>query len=174
MNYLNPVIQTMIWELNHGYQDLLEVLDTLTKEEAQWMPTSNSRTLDIIQNWNRYGNGWIEEQKLDPISTIEYLTIHIAQCKLMYNEYAFREAKLQWKELECPEWPESKHYLKKTQEKLLESTKGISDKELEKKVKTNWGDSWPIKKIIFTLIHHDAYHLGQINTIRNLYRIHNQ
>ena len=174
MNHPNNFILSVIWELNHGYQDLLEVLDTLTKEEAQWMPTSTSRTLDIIQNWNRFGNGWIEEQNLDPISTIEYLILHIAQCKLMYDECAFREAKLQWKELDCPEWPESKHYPKKIQEKLVESIKGISDNELEKKVKTNWGDSWSIKRIIFTMIHHDAYHLGQINIIRNLYRIHNQ
>ena len=116
-------------------------MDTLRKEEAQWMPTPNSRTLDTIQNWNKYENGWIEDQNLDPISTIEYLALLIAQCKLLYDEYAFREARLHWKELECPEWPESKHYLKIIQEKLVKSIKGISVKEIEKKVKTNWGES---------------------------------
>ena len=89
----------------------------------------------------------------------------------MYNDYAFREATLQWKDLECPKWPESRRFLRKAHDISVKSFKVISDQELKNTVKTNWGDLWPIKKVIYTLIYHDAYHLGQINLIRNIFSI---
>jgi len=164
----------MIWELERGFQELVQTLNEISKEEAQWRLTPRSRTLEIIRQWNEKGNEWVSAQTLDPISTIEYKVIHVAQCKLMYDEYAFREGALNWSELESPEWPNCITYLEQAQTRLVDSLQNLSDEKLEELVSTNWGDIWPIKQIITTMIHHDAYHFGQICTIRNLYKIINR
>ncbi|MFX1547198.1 MAG: DinB family protein [Promethearchaeota archaeon] len=167
-------VQLMIWELENGFQELIHTLEGISKEEAQWKPSYHSRTLEIIKQWNIKGDEWILSQNLDPISTIEYKVIHLAQCKQMYNEYAFKEGILKWSDLESPEWPNSLVYLNQTQIELVDSLQNLIDDQLETLVPTNWGDSWTIKQIISTMIHHDAYHFGQICTIRSLYKIMNR
>ncbi|MFX0152628.1 MAG: DinB family protein [Candidatus Hodarchaeota archaeon] len=169
----NNIIQLMIWELERGFQGLFQILIDIKKDEAQWKPSPRSRTLDTIKHWNEKGNNWVSTQNLDPLSTIEYKIVHLAQCKEMYDEYAFREGILNWSELQSPEWPRCIDYLKQTQLKLVNSLQQLTDNQLEEMIPTNWNDLWPTKQIISTLIHHDAYHLGQICTLRNLYRIQN-
>ncbi|MFX0173157.1 MAG: DinB family protein [Candidatus Hodarchaeota archaeon] len=170
---IHRTIQMMIWELKRGFQGLLQTLIEIQKDETQWKPSLHSRTLDTIKNWNEKGNDWVSTQNLDPVSTIEYKIVHLAQCKEMYDEYAFREGILNWSDLQSPEWSGCIDYLKQTQVKLVNSFQQLSDNQLEEMVPTNWNDLWPTKQIISTLIHHDTYHLGQICTIRNLYRIRN-
>lgn len=164
------VVQMMIWELDRSYQLLLGTLIEISKEEAQWKPSPHARTLETIRQWNMKGNEWFSAQKLDPISTIEFKVIHLAECKEMYDEYAFRDRTLTWSELESPEWPICRDYLRETQAKLVKSLHTLSDDQLEELVPTNWGEHVPTKQIIAIMIHHDAYHFGQICTIRNLYR----
>lgn len=164
------MIQLMIWELERGFQGLIDTLTDITTEEAKWKPSLRSKTLETIRQWNEKGNEWIAEQLLDPLSTIEFKVVHLAQCKQMYDEYAFREGSLNWKDLECLEWPLSIDHLKQTQTRLVESFQKLRDEQLEDMVPTNWGDFWPIKQIIMVMIHHDAYHFGQICTVRNLYK----
>lgn len=166
-------IQMMIWELERGFQELVQALNEISKEEAQWRLTPHSRTLETIKQWNEKGNEWVSAQKLDPISTIEYKVVHVAQCKQMYDEYAFRKGALKWNDLNSPEWPDCIAYLKQTQTHLIDSIQDLSDEQLEELVYTNWRELWPIKQIISTMTFHDAYHFGQICTIRNLYKIMN-
>jgi hypothetical protein len=164
----------MIWELEKGFQELVQLLVKILKEEAQWSPSPYSRTLETIKQWNEKGNEWIITQTLDPVSTIEYKVVHIAQCKLMYDEYAFREGVLNWSDLECPEWPHSIDYLKQAQTRLKASIQVLTDDQLEEFVPTNWGDVWPVKQIIFSMIQHDTYHFGQISTIWSLCKVRNR
>ncbi|MFX0182908.1 MAG: DinB family protein [Candidatus Hodarchaeota archaeon] len=173
MNKQRKIVQMMIWELEIGFQELVQLLAKIPKEEAQWNPSPYSRTLETIKQWNKKGNEWIATQKLDPVSTIEYKVVHLAQCKLMYDEYAFREGTLNWNDLECPEWPHCVDYLKKAQTRLMASIQIQTDNQLEEFVPTNWGDVWPVKQIIYAMIQHDIYHFGQINTIWSLYKMRN-
>jgi uncharacterized damage-inducible protein DinB len=152
----------------------VQLLVKILKEEAQWSPSPYSRTLETIKQWNEKGNEWIITQTLDPVSTIEYKVVHIAQCKLMYDEYAFREGVLNWSDLECPEWPHSIDYLKQAQTRLKASIQVLTDDQLEEFVPTNWGDVWPVKQIIFSMIQHDTYHFGQISTIWSLCKVRNR
>ena len=46
---------------------------------------------------------WISEHFLDPISTIEFKIVNLAQWKQKYYEYAFREGSQKWIDLQCPE-----------------------------------------------------------------------
>ncbi|MFW9779842.1 MAG: DinB family protein [Candidatus Heimdallarchaeota archaeon] len=164
------VVPVLEQELEYRFQELLNQLAMLSKTEAKWLPTRNSMTLETIKMWNAKGSDWLEAQRFDPLSTIEFKVIHLAHCKIMYDDYAFREGKLKWSTLDSPEWPVCVNYLEETQNRLMESIRLLTDQQLKQEVSTNWGDLWPIKKIIFTMIHHDSYHHGQINTIRKLYR----
>ncbi len=101
------VIQTLVWELEWEYNEMLPILTNITKEVAQWKPSPQARTLETIKEWNQKGNEWLSKQELDPLSTIEYKVIHLAQCKKMYEDYAFGTKSLKWRYLECPEWPYS-------------------------------------------------------------------
>ncbi|MFX0113965.1 MAG: DinB family protein [Candidatus Hodarchaeota archaeon] len=165
------IVQLMLWELERGYQLLESSLNQISKKEAQWKPSSNARTLDTIRSWNMYGDDFLKSKQFDPLSTIEFKILHLAQCKLMYDEYAFREGALRWKDLECPEWPNCKDYLKDSQTKLVESLQSLTDPDLNTLVPTNWGEKWLIKQIIAVMTHHDAYHLGQICMMKNLHHL---
>ncbi len=174
MKKQRKIISMLEQELNNVFQELVKSLEKISKEEAQWLPSSNSMTLDTIKQWNEKGNVWIKSQTLDPLSTIEFKVIHLAQCKLMYDEYAFRDGILNWCDIESPEWPDCIDYLTQTQARLIESIQALLDNKLEESVPTNWGELWPVKKIIFTMIQHDIYHLGQIYTVKHLYQILNR
>ena len=163
-------VQLLIWELESWFQELVQNLSEISTEEAKWKPTTNSKTYEVLNQWYGKRNGWISEQFLDPISTIEFKVVHLAQNKQKYNEYAFREGSLNWTYLECPEWPNCIDYLKKTQRSLVKSLQNLTDEQLDNMVPTHWGELWSIKRIISTMIYHDAYHFGQINTIKNLFQ----
>jgi hypothetical protein len=164
----------LIWELERWFQEIVQGLSEISEEEAKWKPTTRSKTVDVLNQWYGKRKEWISEHLLDPISTIEYKVVHLAQWKQKYNEYAFRAGSLNWINLECPEWPRSIDYLEKAQRSVVKSLQNLTDEQLDDKVPTRWGELWPIKRIISTLIFHDAYHFGQINTIRNLYNITNK
>ncbi|MHA2095576.1 MAG: DinB family protein [Candidatus Hodarchaeales archaeon] len=166
-------VQMLIWELESWFQELVQKISEFSLEEAKYEPTIHSRTLNTLRQWNKKGDEWISVQLLDPISTIEFKVVHLAQCKQMYDEYAFREGILEWKDLECPEWPPCIDFLKQTQKSLVESLQNLTDEQLDDRVLTHWGELWPIKRIISTMIYHDAYHFGQINTLRNLSQLRN-
>ena len=141
-------VQMLIWELDCWFQELVKKLSEISKEESKWKPTIHSKTLDTLRQWNEKGEEWISVQHLDPISTIEFKVVHLAQCKQMYDEYAFREGSLNWVDLECPEWPHCNDYMKQTQKSLVESLQNLTDQQLDDRVLTNWGELWSIKRII--------------------------
>ena len=35
---------------------------------------------------------------------------------------------------------------------------------------TNWGEEWPTWQVLWTMIHHDLHHGGEIGSLRDLYR----
>ena len=168
------IVQTLIWELESWFQELVQNLSEISTEEAKWKPTNRSKTVDVLNQFYEKRNDWISEYFLDPISTIEFKVVHLAQWKHKYNEFIFREGSRNWIDLECPEWPYCINYLKKTQKSLVKSLQTLTDEQLDDKVHTRWDELWSIKRIISTLIFHDAYHFGQINTIRNLFQVRNK
>lgn len=167
-------VHMLIWELESWFQELVKNLSEISEEEAKWKPTANSKTVDVLNQWYGKRKEWISEHLLDPVSTIEFKVVHLAQNKQRYNEYAFREGSRNWIDLECPEWPNCIDYLEKTQRRLVGSLQNLTDNQLDDRVPTHWGDLWPIKRIISTLIFHDAYHFGQIKTIKNLFLLRNK
>ncbi len=57
------------------------------------------------------------------------------------------------------------------QQLLREALTGLDDDaDLDAEVGTNWGEPWPAWRIFWTMIEHDAWHGGEIGTMRDLYR----
>jgi hypothetical protein len=164
----------LIWELESWFQELVQTLFEISEEEAKWKPTIRSKTYKVLNQFYGKRNDWISEHLLDPISTIEFKVIHLAQGKHRYTEFVFREGSRNWIDLECPEWPYCIDYLNKTQRRLVQHLQTLTDEQLDDKVDIRYGEVRSIKSIISTLIFHDAYHFGQINTIRHLFQVRNK
>ena len=159
----------MIWQLEWTYNMILPVLNEIPEKFAQWTPTKHTQTLETLKERNQKGDEWLSKQNLDLLSTIEYKVIHLAQCKLMYDNYAFGNKSLKWQELEYPTWPTSLDYLKQIHFKVLKNIQSLNDEKLEELTFTHFNEMWSFKHIITVLIYHDAYHFGQICTLKNLY-----
>jgi hypothetical protein len=89
----------------------------------------------------------------------------------MYHEYAFGNARLTWPELDSPHTAadaiadlDDGHLL------LVEAVGALDDDALDRPVLTNWGERWPAWRILWTMIHHDLWHGGEIGALRDLYR----
>lgn len=74
------IVHTLIWEFESEFQGVIKTLMEISEEEAKWKPTPCSKTLDTIRQWNEKGNEWISSQSLNPVSTIEFKVVHLAQC----------------------------------------------------------------------------------------------
>jgi uncharacterized damage-inducible protein DinB len=108
-----------------------------------------------------------------PITTIGWRIVHIADCKLMYHEYAFGPGRLQWPELEAPPAvADALAALDERQSTLVSAVRGLTDDvELDVERMTNWGEPWPTWQVLWTMVHHDLWHGGEIGAIRDLYRV---
>ena len=108
--------------------------------------------------------------------SIESIVLHIGSCKVMYAEYAFRDGRLDWDDIEVQPWPEGTAPMTETigwlvtvHDRLVEHVAGLAeDAELDRTRRTNWGDEWRTRSIIGAMITHDAYHAGEINHVRSL------
>jgi uncharacterized damage-inducible protein DinB len=98
--------------------------------------------------------------------------VHVAECKLMYHEYAFGLARLTWPEINSAHTAaDAVAALEEGHELLKRDLLALADKDLEQPRKTNWGEEWPTWKIFWTMIHHDLHHGGEIGALRDLYRL---
>ncbi len=102
---------------------------------------------------------------------------HAANCKYLYDDHAFRTATLGW--ASEPGWPanfaslspeELVTWAEEGQRLWLESIAALeSDDELDRPRRAAWGELKPTSALVTALLHHDAYHAGEINHIRALF-----
>ena len=106
-----------------------------------------------------------------PFTTIGWRLVHVAECKLMYQEYAFGDARLTWSELDSPHTAAAAvAAVDDGHELLIATLRSLDDDALDRTVPTNWGERWPAWRIFWTMIHHDLWHGGEIGALRDLYR----
>jgi hypothetical protein len=157
-------------QMEDAWHTLEGALAGLTEEEFWWKPSESAWTLRKVED------RWIlDYDEPHPIPkaplTIAWLVVHLAACKIMYVEYAFGQGKLTWDELDLPsDMNSALDYLIESHGPLLKSLEELSDVDLPKMRRTNWGELWSTEKIIWTMIHHDIYHGAQINTLRKIFR----
>jgi hypothetical protein len=104
------------------------------------------------------------------------IVLHVAECKWMYDNYAFGDGSLHWNEppirfpggerrspSELLQWTRAGH------EQLLSSLRALDDDtELDRERPLNWGEMRAARGIVFTMLEHDLYHSGEVNHIRSL------
>lgn len=104
--------------------------------------------------------------------SIQGVALHVATSKRMYGSIAFRNGELRWREcaehLDAfePNWEKAHAYLVDSHEYWLSTWAKLADDDLMRKVPHFSGTVWPVWRILQTVIHHDAYHAGQIAMLR--------
>jgi uncharacterized damage-inducible protein DinB len=107
--------------------------------------------------------------------TIAWMVIHLGTCKIMYDDYAFGEGTLFWDQPAVQPWPEDKApmvetlaWLRSAHDRLRSHVAALTDSELDRPRKTNWGEERSTRWIIAAMIGHDFYHAGEINHLRSI------
>ncbi len=108
--------------------------------------------------------------------TIEAMTLHVAACKIMYDDYAFGPGTKQWgtPEVEGAWEPgtapmaEAIGWLRETHRSFTEHVAELTDDDLDRPRLTNWGEEKPTRWIIAAIVGHDFYHAGEINHLRSM------
>ncbi len=138
-----------------AFEDFLGSLESLTDQQTWWrVPLGDT------------------DEYLHSSGSILGIVLHVASCKIMYAEYAFRDGALTWRDISKrarevePHLTKAIDWLKEAHEFWMRSWEGLSDGELTASRKTNWGEDWPTERIITAMIHHDVYHTGQIWVMR--------
>ena len=167
------MVDLLLREMDSAWEGFVDALEGLTDHEYHWRPAPNAFTLRHVVTPD--SDDWPGDpiDAPPPLSTIELKIAHVATCKIMYAEYAFREGRLRWRlaDLRVPATLDAmRPYCAEAHRVLRGFVDGLSDADLPALRKTNWGASWPTEKIVWTMIAHDVYHGAQIRTMRAVYR----
>ena len=131
---------------------LLANLGSVSKDDWLWVPPGGSRSvLDIIR--------------------------HVGECYYVYDNHAFGDGSMGWDRpgtvptiareatnVAVTGW------LREGHRQLREHVAGLSDDDLARPSRTNWGEMKDLRWVIAAMIEHDLYHAGEINHIRALHQ----
>ena len=157
-------------ELEDAYRMIRDRVEGLADEEFWWAPVDDAWTVRETEHGTWAADYEEPDPDPAPITTIGWRLVHVAECKLMYHEYAFGEARLTWPELDSPHTAtDAITSLERGHRLLVQSLDGLDDPALHRPVKTNWGESWPAWRIFWTMTHHDLWHGGEIGALRDLF-----
>lgn len=114
-----------------------------------------------------------EGEYLNSNGSILTMVQHVAGCKRMYGSIAFRGAELRWSgcadhyEAVGANWSRSVEDLRQAHEYWMGTWAHLQEEQLEQEVEHFSGQTWPVWRIITTVIHHDQYHAGQIEILKS-------
>jgi len=108
--------------------------------------------------------------------SVESIALHVGSCKVMYDDYAFGGATLEWGTPAVEPWSQGParrdevvRWLIDAHQRLVAHVAGLADDtELDRPRLTNWGEQCPTRWIIAAMVTHDAYHAGEINHLRSM------
>lgn len=139
-----------------AFADLKESFDALD-EQGSW------RRLTPVDGEYLHSDGSIIGQ-----------VTHVAGCKVLYASAAFHRMEIRLREVTDRtiaigrDWQAAKDYLEESHAYWLAAYKDVPESSFDDLAPTNWGDLWPIWKIIHCMIGHDHYHAGQIALTRSV------
>jgi hypothetical protein len=165
-------VEVIRWELQQAYEALRKRVDGLTDDEFFWEPTPGCWTVRRRSD-GRWAVDYPELPHPDPapFTTIGWRLVHVAECKVMYHEYAFGDATLTFPEIDSAHTARAAiAQVEVGHEMLVRDLSTLDDAGLEREVLTNWGERWPARQIFWAMISHDLHHGGEIGTLRDLYR----
>jgi hypothetical protein len=160
-------------QLLEAFAMLRDRLDGLTDEEFAWEPAPGAWTVHPNERGMWIADYAEPDPVPAPITTIGWRVVHVSDCKLMYREYAFGPGRLLWPELEAPHTAATAlAALDEHHAALMSAIDGLADDAaLDEERMTNWGEPWPTWRILWTMVHHDLWHGGEIGAMRDVYRI---
>jgi hypothetical protein len=157
---------------------LRRVLSGISEQEFFWEPVAGCWTLhrrSETRGVSAGGGEWVIDYDLSqpqpaPFTTIAWRTLHLASVNYLYWDYAFGSASLTF-DLELPgEAAEATDWLFASHQPVADALTGLNDLDLDKLVPTNWGEEWPLHRVIVTLINEQVHHGAEISLMRDLYR----
>jgi hypothetical protein len=158
-------------QLAEAYERLRQRVEGLSDEEFFWEPGPGAWTVHPDDRGRWFGDYEEPDPDPPPITTIGWRLVHVLECKLMYDEYAFGDGRLTWDRLDSPHTAATAiAALEHHHARLARSVSSLHDADLDRPVLTNWGEKWPAWKIVWTMIHHDLWHGGEIGALRDLFR----
>ncbi len=89
-------------EMDDACESLNHHLAGLTTEEFLWEPVPGCWTVHCGQNGHWVVDYAEPAPDPPPLTTIAWRLLHLAECKVMYHEYAFGERRLTWEQLPVP------------------------------------------------------------------------
>ena len=172
LSSMESAVDLLSRQLDEAYRMIRDRVEGLSEDEFWWEPVPGCWTVRLQDN-GRWAADY-EEPDPDPapFTTIAWRLVHVAECKLMYHEYAFGPGKLVWPDLDSPHTPdEAIRALEDGQRLLAADLETLKDEDLGQPRPTNWGEKWPTWRIFWTMIHHDLHHGAEVGMLRDLYRL---
>jgi uncharacterized damage-inducible protein DinB len=159
-------------QLEDAYRTIRQRVDALSDEEFWWEPAAECWTIRQRPD-GRWAAELAEPDPVPaPLTTIGWRLVHVAECKVMYHEYAFGPGQLTWPEIDSAHTAaDAVAQLEHGHRLLTAALAAVDDDELDRPRATNWGEQWPTWKIFWTMIHHDIHHGAEIGALRDLYRV---
>jgi hypothetical protein len=165
-------VELLRFELQDAYDALRQHVAGLSDHEFFWEPVPDCWTVRRRDD-GRWAVDYPEPPHPDPapLTTIGWRLVHVAECKVMYHEYAFGDAKLTFPEIDSAHTAATAiAQLEEGHAMLARDLGSLDEADLEREVLTNWGERWPARQIFWTMISHDLHHGGEIGALRDLYR----
>ena len=161
----------LLAQMDEVYARLRGRLEGLGDEEFFWEPVPGCWTVHGDESGSWVVDYAEPDPEPAPFTTIGWRLVHIADCKVMYHEWAFGRRELTFPDLVAPPTAAGAiARLAEGQRLLRTAAQGLGDDELDALRWTNWGEQWPAWRILWTMIDHDAHHGAEIGCLRDLYR----
>jgi DinB superfamily len=161
----------LLTQMDETYRRLHRGLEGLTDDEYFWEPVPGCWTIHRDQSGAWTYDYAIPDPQPAPFTTIGWRLVHIADCKVMYHEWAFGARSLTFPDLATPAAVSgAMARLEQGQRLLRADLAGLDDTTLDAPCLTNWGELWPAWRIFWAMIDHDAHHGAEIRCLRDLYR----
>jgi hypothetical protein len=158
-------------QMDEAYRSVRDRVEGLTDEEFFWQPVPDCWTVRPRPNGLWMVDYPDVHPEPAPVTTIAWRLDHLAECKVMYHEYAFGPGRLTWPEIDSAHTAaDAIAMLERGQALLVAALDGLEEADLDAERMTNWGEAWPTWRIFWTMIDHDLHHGGEIGALRDLYR----
>lgn len=165
-------VQLLSLQLDEAYRMIRDRIEGLTEEEFWWRPVAGAWNVRQGADGRWAADCAEPDPQPAPFTTIAWRLVHVAECKIMYHEYAFGPARLTWPDIDSVHTPaDAIAQLKEGHDLLTADLATLEDDGLERPRATNWGEEWPTWKIFWTMIHHDIHHGAEIGALRDLHRL---
>ena len=163
--------QLLAIQMDEAYRFVQDRVQDLTDEEFFCEPVPECWTVRPGADGRWHADYAEPDPDPPPLTTIAWRLVHLAECKVMYHEYAFGPGRLIWPEIDSAHTAaDAITELERGQRLLVETLGGLTDVDLDAGRMTNWGEEWPTWKVLWTMIDHDLHHGGEIGALRDLYR----